>query len=123
MDDLVKSSKAKGSKFECELLKQCREVNPDTFRTTGSGAVDYDQGDLIFGPYLIEAKHHKDFTDGLLEKFFLKAEEEATNRGKIPLLVFKKNRRKTQVMFRNKTYNYMFVYWDDFLKNEAKKNE
>lgn len=117
------NSKQKGSKWECEILKVCREIEPDSYRSVGSGGVVYDKGDLIFGQYMIEAKHHKDLTDSQIENFFLKVEKEAEARGKIALLVFKINRRKPKVMFRLSDSRYCFMYWEQFLSREGEKRE
>lgn len=113
--------KAKGSKFENEILKQCREIYPDTHKTLGSGSTDKDQGDLIFMQYCIECKHHKDFTDAILEGFWTKIQKEAEQRGKIPLLLYKTNRRKPIVMFKMKPGVRAMMYWDEFLEQVVKK--
>ena len=114
-------SKAKGNLFENDLMKQCRTVNKDSYRTIGSGNSSDDKGDIIFGDYMIEAKHHKDFTDAELEGYFKKVEKEAQDFGKIPLVVFKVNRRKAKVMFKLSDGRFAWMNWSDFLEREDEK--
>ena len=117
---MVKKPKAKGNKFENEVLRQCRAIYPGSYKTLGSGNAKDDKGDLVFGKYLIECKHMKDFTDGDLSRFFAKVKSEADGRlefGWIPLVVFKKNRRRPMVMFTFTNPHPLFMYWDDFLED------
>lgn len=114
-------SKSKGNKAENDVLRMCREIYPDAYRTIGSGNSSDDLGDLIFKQYMIEVKHHKDLTDKQIEDFFLKVEKESENRNKIPLLVYKKNRRKWKVMFRLSDNYFAWMYFEDFLEREGKK--
>jgi hypothetical protein len=115
---MVKKPKAKGNKFENEVLRQCREILPTSYKTLGSGNAKDDKADIVFGKYLIECKHEKDFTDGKLAKYFAKVTSEANERGNcIPLLIFKTNRRRPMVMFTFTNPHPIFMYWDDFLED------
>jgi hypothetical protein len=125
---MVKKPKAKGNKFENDVLRQCRKIAPESYKTLGSGNSKDDKGDIVFKNWLIECKHMKDLTDGDLCKFFAKVSHEASQREDFhPLLVFKKNRRRTMVMFRFlniEDAHPAFMYWDDFLEHiEGIQNE
>lgn len=120
---MVKKPKAKGNKFENDVLRQCRAIDRMSYKTLGSGNAKDDKGDIVFKNYLIECKHEKDFTDGKLAKYFKKVSEEAFDRSKEsffgckPLLVFKTNRRRPMVMFTFTNSHPIFMYWDDFLEH------
>jgi len=124
---MVKKPKAKGNKFENDVLRQCRVIHPASYKTLGSGNSKDDKGDIVFKNYLIECKHMKDFTDGQLKGFFKKVSAEAMQRlidrggdikeGLTPLLVFKKNQRRPQVMFTFTNPHPIFMYWDEFLED------
>jgi hypothetical protein len=115
---VVKKPKAKGNKFENEILMQCKEIDPKAHKTLGSGNSDKDKGDIVFLHFLIECKHMKDYTDTTLHNFFRKVKQEAEDRGMWPLLVFRRNHRRTMVMWEDAlTDNSLFMYWDEFLED------
>jgi Holliday junction resolvase len=108
-------SKAKGNLFENDILRTLRTIHPDTYKTLGSGNSKDDKGDIIFQQYCIECKHHKDFSDGLIDSFWEKIIEEAKTHNKQPALIYKTNRRRPIVMLLNEFgYRYM-MYFDEWL--------
>jgi Holliday junction resolvase len=114
-------SKAKGGSFENVILRQLRKVYPDAYKTIGSGNASDDKGDIIFKHYCIECKHHCDFTDGIIDKFWEKIIKEAETHNKQPALVYKTNRRKPLVMFNNYVKGRpirVMMYFDEWLEEQ-----
>lgn len=111
------NSKSKGSQFELKILRQCKLVWPEAHRSIGSGSAKDESGDIFAGPFCIECKHHKHFTDGQIEGFWKKINAEAKEQGKKPLLVYKENRRKALVMFWERINGHLWrrmMFWDEF---------
>jgi hypothetical protein len=106
------------------VLRECRTIHPMSHKTIGSGNAADDQGDIAFGTeFLIECKFHKKLTRKQVQTFFMKIEDEAERRSRIPLLVFKENNRDAMVMFRTNLLGHVddrlaLMYWDDFLDAE-----
>lgn len=111
-------SKRKGNSFENKILRELRKIHPDTYKALGSGNAKDDKGDIIFGRYLIECKHHKRFSRNELQKYFEKVDREADSAEKIAVLVFKENRRDTMVLTWGDRQEQVMYYFDNWL-NEA----
>lgn len=112
------SSKGKGNRYENIILKQLKVLEPMTHKTLGSGNSKDDKGDIRFPGLLIEVKHHKKFSKGLLDKFWVKIVEEAKAEGIEPLLLYKENFKPAMVMFyadKEHTVRHM-MYWDEYYK-------
>lgn len=95
----IKSPKHKGSRFESLIQKRLREIVPEACRTMGSGCSKDEKGDLRnFMDRLIECKHYKVVTWGMLMNWWEKIVEEAEGEGLTPVLIYKQNRQPIMVM-------------------------
>jgi hypothetical protein len=93
-------SKAKGNSFESVVMREMRKLFPQSHRSMGSGCSNDkdDKGDVVAGPYMIECKFHKSFTQKELQGYWLKINREAQAAQKEPLLVYKENNKEPMVM-------------------------
>jgi len=112
----VVNSKNKGSLWENKLLKQLKNIDSMSHKTLGSGNSSDDKGDIACLHFLIEAKHHKTLSKGLLDKFWEKICKEADNIEKTPLLVYKENNKPPMVMMRfsGKLGMRCIMYWQEY---------
>ena len=116
-------SKAKGNAWENKLLREVRGIDGMAHKTVGSGNSKDDKGDIAFLDYLVEAKHHKRFTDKELEGYWTKINIEAEREHKIPLLVYKQNNREPKVMYWSEVrgadgaidFFRVMMYWREYL--------
>ena len=92
-------AKAKGNLAENNMLRLFRTILPDSYKTLGSGNAKDDKGDIIFGPFCDECKHHKSFSKSEIDKYWVKIVEEAKSHKKEPLLVCKENNKEAVVYF------------------------
>lgn len=91
-------SKRKGNIFENKIMKELREICPHVSKTLGSGSSE-DNADLTnFFDYMIECKHYRKITDGLLRKWWGELNNQAEKHNKIPVLIFRENNQQTRVM-------------------------
>lgn len=109
-------SKAKGNKFENEILHALRKLGLDAHKCLGSGNSVVDKGDLVCGDWLIECKHHAKFSCHEISIFWMKILTEARGKSKEPLLVLKENHREALIMMNDAVYGVKFIYWKDFKK-------
>lgn len=116
---------------DAQLVDDRQQGKFSTRKTLGSGSQEDDRGDVIFRKYMIECKFHKTFTLGILDKFWRKICEEATNAEPPmePVLIYKANHQREVVRMRhNETASldltgtdWMEIPWLQFLEQEREK--
>jgi len=94
--------KSKGNKQENKIYRILKKIDTNTKKSLGSGNSKDEKGDIMFKNYLIEIKHYKQVTDGLLNKWWRKIAKEARSENRIPILIYKENRRNEVVVMRMK---------------------
>ena len=125
------ASKHKGNAFENYCKKAIQNaIGHEVIlcrKTFGSGSQPDDKGDLVVGKYMIECKFHKKITEGKLKDWWRKIFLESNYDNKIPVLIYKENRKginvktfefgKTPII----TINLTFIEFLRKLNEEYKK--
>ena len=115
----IKSAKQKGTKFEKLVYDKLKPYFPEILRVYGSGATKESKGDLITNKYLFELKHHKSISDKEMNDWFNKLKEQAEEKLKLPVLVFRTHRSPIKVMMNHNFLDTNFrvvALLDDWLK-------
>jgi len=109
--------KSKGNKFELAIYKELKSLDPSFKRSVSSGNTEDEKGALFNDLWMIECKHHKTLTKKQIAKFWGNICEEAFLNDKLPVLLFKENYKKEQVVFVSHLWTGSYTEWrDDCLK-------
>ena len=123
----IKSPKHKGSRFESLIQKKLRELVPEACRTMGSGCSKDEKGDIRnFRLRLIECKHYKKITWGMLIGWWEKIKIEAVQENLQPVLIYKEDRQPIMVMerFWDREHILEFETWiDEVIKREMNETD
>ena len=90
-------SKDKGNKFENEMFRELKQTLQECRKTLGSGSAKDESGDILSLRYCIECKHHKVIEENQINSWWKKITKEARDLNKIPVLIYKANRRPIMV--------------------------
>lgn len=108
-------SKAKGNSFENKIYDDVRAKGYFIRKNKGSGNAEDNKGDLETNNLLIECKHHKKVTEGMVIKWMDKILLEAKPLDKYPILIVKENYTPIKVYYLksdNTSKEYTMYYMD-----------
>jgi len=107
--------KDKGNKWELEVLRDLKKIDNMAHRSIGSGNAKDESGDIFFGPYMIECKHHKKIGATQVRRWWKKIAAESFGTDFEPLLVMKENWREPLVCYKEGDL-YTFHYYKDWMR-------
>jgi hypothetical protein len=111
------SSKRKGRNFELSVYKKLKNELGGLQLSKWSGVSKDDPGDLNTPYLLFELKRFKTASDNKIQSWMKEAEKEAEKVQKIPIVIYKLDRKKAKFMFRLQDLGFeicgnCFVNWD-----------
>jgi hypothetical protein len=118
------NGKHKGGNFENKVLKDLRGVVEIAYKSLGSGNTSDEKGDIVTRRFMIECKHHRTFTDGEIDKYWIKLITEAEKEKKEPILIAKENRKDAVVYFWDYTratyrISMRYTHWLAYVKEKG----